>query len=82
MVAFSGFMDETTAMADIILPEHTYLEDWGDDVPDPGPGYQIIGFQQPVVSPFHAGTRGFATNSLTWAERLALTWTPGLAWPG
>ena len=38
VIAFSSFMDETTAMANLILPEHTYLEDWGDDVPDPGPG--------------------------------------------
>ena len=72
VVAFSGFMDETTAMADIILPEHTYLEDWGDDVPDPGPGYQIIGFQQPVVSPFHAGTRGFGDELFDLGRALGL----------
>jgi molybdopterin-containing oxidoreductase family iron-sulfur binding subunit len=39
-------------MADLVLPEHSGLEDWGDDIPDPAPGYQTIGFQQPVVRPF------------------------------
>ena len=31
IVSLSSFMDETTALADIILPSHTYLESWGDD---------------------------------------------------
>lgn len=65
IVSFSGIMDDTTAMADLILPEHHSLEDWGDDVPNPGPGYQTVGFQQPVVRPFfdsrgsQLGTRNF-----------------------
>ncbi|MCZ6773869.1 MAG: molybdopterin-dependent oxidoreductase, partial [Proteobacteria bacterium] len=32
VVSLSSFMDETTAMADLILPTHTYLEAWSDDV--------------------------------------------------
>lgn len=63
--SFSGMMDDTTAMSDLILPSHHYLEDWGTDIPDPGPGYQTVGFQQPAVRPLfesrgaHLGTRGF-----------------------
>ena len=72
VVAFSSFMDETTAMADLVLPEHTYLEDWGDDVPDPAPGYEVIGLQQPVVSPFHDGTRGFGDELLLLGRALGL----------
>ena len=76
--SFSGFMDDTTAMADLILPEHNYLEDWGSDIPSPGPGYQMVGFQQPAVRPFfehrgeHLGTRGFADVLLTIAQGLEL----------
>jgi molybdopterin-containing oxidoreductase family iron-sulfur binding subunit len=44
-------MDQTTVMADLILPDRVYLEDWGSDIPDPGPGYQMLGIQQPVVNP-------------------------------
>ena len=78
IVSFSGFMDETTTMADLVLPEHNYLEDWGSDVPSPGPGYQAVGFQQPTVRPFfeprgnHLGTRGFADVLLTLAQGLGL----------
>ena len=64
VVSFASFLDETVALADLVLPEHTYLEDWGDDVPDPGPGYQVFGIQQPVVRPFHEGTRSFGDELL------------------
>ena len=78
IISFSGTMDDTTSMADLILPEHHHLEDWGADVPDPGPGYQMVGFQQPVVRPFlehrgpHLGTRGFADVLMTVAQGLDL----------
>jgi anaerobic selenocysteine-containing dehydrogenase len=51
LVTISNFMDETTLNADLILPEEMYLEAWGDDIPDPGPGYLAFGVQQPVVKP-------------------------------
>ena len=51
IVSFSPFIDDTTALADLLLPDRVYLEDWGDDIPDPAPGYQVAGFQQPVVNP-------------------------------
>ena len=51
VVSFSPFVDDTTALADLLLPDRVYLEDWGDDIPDPAPGYQTVGFQQPVVNP-------------------------------
>jgi anaerobic selenocysteine-containing dehydrogenase len=78
IVSFSGRFDDTTALADLILPEHNYLEDWGSDVPDPGPGYQMIGFQQPAVRPFfeprgvHLGTKSFPDTLLALAQVLEL----------
>ena len=78
IVSFSGHMDDTTAMADLILPEHNYLEDWGNDIPNPGPGYEVIGFQQPVVRPFleprgvHLGTKNFGDVLLAVAQILDL----------
>jgi anaerobic selenocysteine-containing dehydrogenase len=65
IVSFSGFMDDTTAMADLVLPEGNYLEEWGSDVSDPGSGHEMVGFQQPVVRPFfesrgpELGTKSF-----------------------
>ncbi|GIS64345.1 MAG: hypothetical protein CM1200mP3_05930 [Chloroflexota bacterium] len=52
IVIFGGMMDDTTSIADLILPQHHFLEDWGTDVPVAGPGYEMIGFQKPVVRPF------------------------------
>ncbi|MBH38895.1 MAG: 4Fe-4S ferredoxin [Chloroflexi bacterium] len=51
VVSFSSFIDDTAIMADLILPDRNYLEDWGSDIPEPGPGHQVIGIQQPVVNP-------------------------------
>ncbi|MDP2952370.1 MAG: molybdopterin-dependent oxidoreductase, partial [Chloroflexota bacterium] len=71
IASFSSFMDETTALADLVLPGHTYLEDWGSDVPEPGPGFQVVGFQQPVVTPFF-DTHSFGDILLTLGEELGL----------
>ena len=49
LYVIANFMDDTAAMANIILPESVYLESWGDDVPCTLPGYDMITFQQPVV---------------------------------
>ena len=74
IVSFSNMMDDTTSVADLILPEHNFLEDWGTDVPLAGVGYQTVGFQQPVVRPFfenrgeNLGTKGFADILLTSAQ--------------
>ena len=82
LVSFSSFMDETTAMADLVLPDHVYLEAWGDDIPEPGPGYQTITFQQPVVYPFHQnpGTRAFGEMLLQTAQRLGGGVAQALPW--
>jgi anaerobic selenocysteine-containing dehydrogenase len=51
IVVFGTVMDDTAAAATLVLPEKTYLEDWGTDIPEPAPGYQVVSFQQPVVGP-------------------------------
>ena len=81
IVAFSSFMDETVAMADLVLPEPTYLETWGDDIPEPGPGYQTVTIQQPVVKPFQGtDTRAFGDVLLGVAERLGGPVADELPW--
>jgi len=72
IVSFSSFMDETAALADLVLPEHTYLEDWGSDIPEPGPGFQVMGFQQPVVNRLY-DTRSFGDVLLGVASELGLS---------
>jgi anaerobic selenocysteine-containing dehydrogenase len=73
VVSFSSFLDDTTQLADLVLPERAYLEDWGDDVPEPGPGYQVVGFQQPVVNPLPGlDPRSFPDLLLTLSQGLGL----------
>ncbi|MFQ5543377.1 MAG: molybdopterin-dependent oxidoreductase [Nitrospiria bacterium] len=53
IVSFSPFMDEATSQADLILPDHTYLERWQDDEIDPSVGFPLFGIRQPVVKPLY-----------------------------
>ncbi len=71
IVSLSSFMDETTVMADIILPSHTYLESWGDDIPQPGVGFSVAAVSQPVVSPLY-NTRATGDIILDLAGRVGL----------
>ena len=43
IASFASFLDESSAMADLILPSHTTLERWVDDVPEPGVGIRRFG---------------------------------------
>ena len=80
VVSFSPFLDETSALADLILPDRVYLEDWGDDVPEPGPGYQVVGFQQPVVNPlYEIEPQSFPDILLTMSQELGKE--AELPWP-
>ncbi len=80
IVSFSSFMDETTVMADLILPDRVFLEDWGDDVPEPGPGYEVIGMQQPVVNPLgDLDPRSFGDILLSMAQEMGQE--SELPWP-
>jgi len=69
VVSLSSFMDETTAQADIILPGHTYLESWGDHLPEPGVGFPVGALSQPVVSPLY-NTRATGDIVLELAHQL------------
>jgi len=79
IASFSSFMDETTVMADLILPSHVVLEDWGTDVPDPAPGYQVVSVQQPVVRPLY-DTRSFWDVLLTVGDELGGAVQAALPW--
>ncbi len=63
----SSFMDETTAMADLILPSHTSFEDWGDDFAEPAVGYKVATLQQPAVVPVF-NTKSFGDILLSTAK--------------
>lgn len=80
IVSLSSFMDETTVMSDLVLPTDTYLESWGDDMPEHEVGFSIASVSQPVVSRIY-DTRSGSDIILALAHQIgsevavALPWT-------
>jgi len=79
VLSFASVLDETAMLADLVLPTHVALEDWGSQVPDPAPGYAMISFRQPVVNPM-LDTRGFGDVLLTLAPQLGGAVQQALPW--
>ena len=52
-VVFAPQLDETAAVADLVIPIRSYLEDWGTHVPVYGPQAGVIQLQQPVMRPLY-----------------------------
>src|SRR5207253_3244665 len=50
VASFSPWLDETTAQAHLLLPDHHFLESWGDYVPREG----VTAITQPVMTPVFA----------------------------
>jgi anaerobic selenocysteine-containing dehydrogenase len=53
IVSLGSFLDETSALADIILPDHSFLESWVDAVPESGSLSAVVGVAPPVMRPLH-----------------------------
>jgi len=64
-VSLSRFIDETTALCDLILPDHDPYEQWNDVAPRPG----VRSLQQPVMQPVF-DTRPAGDALLDLARRL------------
>ncbi|NCU02900.1 MAG: TAT-variant-translocated molybdopterin oxidoreductase, partial [Chitinophagaceae bacterium] len=61
-VSFNEREDETTEHCKFVLPDHHYLESWGDVEPKTG----YLSFIQPTIHPLFK-TRAFATSLLKWS---------------
>ncbi len=79
VVSFSSFVDETSAQADLILPDHTYLEAWGYQVVSPSPDRPVVSSQQPVVRPLY-DTRATADVILALADKIGGEVAKALPW--
>jgi len=53
IVSFGSFIDETSAQADLILPDHAPLESWLDSIPESGSLQTVINLATPAVAPLH-----------------------------
>ena len=53
IVSFGPFIDETSALADLILPDHSFLESWVDAVPESGSMEAAPSKFGPVMRPLY-----------------------------
>jgi anaerobic selenocysteine-containing dehydrogenase len=80
IISFSSVVDETALWSDLILPDHTYLESWGYQIPEPGADRPVVSSSQPVVTPLY-DTRSTADVLLAVASSLGGTVAQELHWP-
>jgi anaerobic selenocysteine-containing dehydrogenase len=69
VVSFSPYHDESTRAADLVLPDHAFLERWQDDPTPRNVGFAVLGIRQPVRPPLY-DTR--ATTDVLFAIAQAL----------
>jgi Fe-S-cluster-containing dehydrogenase component/anaerobic selenocysteine-containing dehydrogenase len=67
VVSIGDREDETAKLADFVLPNHHFLENWGDAQPRGG----VVSLQQPTLAPIHS-TRAYQDTLLTWIKQGAL----------
>ena len=79
VVSFSPFIDETAVWADLVLPDHTYLEAWGYQIPSPGADRPVVSSQQPIVQPLY-DTRSTADVILALAAKQGGAIAAALPW--
>ena len=57
IVSFASFIDETSILADLVLPDHSFLESWAEAVPEAGSIAAVASVAPPAMKPLF-DTRG------------------------
>ena len=70
IVSFGSFIDETSALADLILPDHSFLESWVEASPESGSAKAVPTKFGPVMRPLY-DTRSTPDVLLDVSRRLA-----------
>tara|TARA_Y100000748_G_scaffold284111_1_gene265626 strand:+ start:34 stop:2412 length:2379 start_codon:yes stop_codon:yes gene_type:complete len=69
VVCFGHVYNDTMDYADLILPENTCFESWDTNIPEPAPGYQVLGTQQPIVGQtMTSDGTGIISNSKSYGD--------------
>ena len=69
IVSFGNFADDTSVMADLLLPDHSALESWRDSRPESGTAKAIVTVAGPAMKPLH-NTRATEDVLLDVAKKL------------
>jgi len=79
IASFGSFIDETSILADLILPDHSPLESWLDDAPPSGSARIVASLAAPAMSPLH-NTRAMPDVLLDIAQQLGGDLGKALPW--
>lgn len=79
IVSFGSFLDDTSAHADLILPDHSFLESWVERVPESGATMGVTSVAGPAVRPLYQ-TRAMPDVLLELSRRLARPLDPAFTW--
>lgn len=53
IVSLGSFLDETSILSDLILPDHSFLESFVEAAPESGSMVAVLGVAPPVMKPLH-----------------------------
>ncbi len=69
VIETSPFPSETSWYADLVLPDHTYLERWQDAPTYPFQGWPMTGLRSPAIKPIH-DTKAFGDTLIEIGKRI------------
>ena len=69
VIETSPFPSETSWYADLVLPDHTYLERWQDTPTYPFQGWPMTGLRSPAIKPIH-DTKAFGDTLIEIGKRI------------
>lgn len=79
IASFGGFLDETSSLGDLILPNHSFLESWVEHKPESGTMQAVHSVAPPAMRPLH-NTRPMPDVLLQIAHQLSGKVGAALKW--
>jgi anaerobic selenocysteine-containing dehydrogenase len=79
IASFGGFLDETSILADLILPDHSFLEGWSHAAPESGAMRDAAFASAPAMRPLYS-TRATPDVLIDVSQRLRQPMAPPLPW--
>lgn len=70
IASFGSFLDDTSSLADVILPDHSFLEQLAESLPASGSAVAVVGAAPAAMRPLH-DTRAMPDVLLEIAQKLA-----------